>query len=39
MDSYDNDVFLMFLDDDLFWKEDDDDCGNNMSQTLSEAVQ
>lgn len=22
---YDNDIFLLFLDDDLFWTEDEDD--------------
>ncbi len=25
MESYDNDIFLLFLDDDLFWLEDEDD--------------
>ena len=24
MDSYDNDIFMLLLDDDLFWKEEDD---------------
>ena len=40
MDSYDNDIFLMFLDDDLFWKAegDEDDCGNTMNQIPSELV-
>ena len=39
MDSYDNDIFLLFLDDDLFWKAgDDEECGKTTSQTLSEKV-
>ena len=39
MDSYDNDIFLLFLDDDLFWKEDDDECGSSMSQIPLEPEQ
>ncbi len=34
MDSYDNDIFLLLLDDDLFWEEDDE-CGKSMNQILS----
>lgn len=39
MDSYDNDIFLLFLDDDLFWKDDDEECGSSMNQIPSAAEQ
>ena len=32
MESYDNDLFLLLLDDDLFWEEDDEECGNYTNQ-------
>lgn len=33
MESYDNDIILMLLDDDLFWKEEDNAlCGDTSTQ-------
>lgn len=29
---YDNDIFLLFLDDDLFWTEDEE-CGDTTTPT------
>lgn len=34
---YDNDIFLLLLDDDLFWE--DESCTSSMSLTQSEAEQ
>ena len=34
---YDNDIFLLLLDDDLFWEEEP--CTSTMNQTPSEAEQ
>ena len=31
---YDNDIFLLFLDDDLFWTEDEDDVEILQSQPV-----
>ena len=37
MGSYDNDALLLFLDDDLFWRnEEDDECGDTSSQIHSD---
>ncbi len=33
MDSYDNDLILMLLDDDLFPVDEEEKCTNSMSQT------
>lgn len=34
MESYDNDIILLLLDDDLFWHEDDSEkCGDTSTQT------
>ena len=33
MDSYDNDSILLFLDDDLFWTEEEQPCGTTIIQT------
>ena len=33
MDSYDNDIILLLLDDDLFWVEEDNPCGSTLIQT------
>jgi hypothetical protein len=34
MESYDNDIILLLLDDDLFWHEDDsEECGDTSTQT------
>ena len=34
---YDNDIFLLLLDDDLFWE--DEPCTSSMSQILSDQEQ
>lgn len=33
MDSYDNDIFLLLLDDDLFWVEEEKPCGSILTPT------
>ena len=35
MEGYDNDILLLLLDDDLFWPEEKDECGDTINRTPS----
>lgn len=39
MESYDNDIFLLFLDDDLFWVNDEQEVSDDVAILRTESGQ
>lgn len=38
MEGYDNDIILLLLDDDLFWPEEKDECGDTLTATQRDSM-